>query len=107
MITISLTLIDKTRTKERPDKWTATTTTDGKSFSATSRMNPCSDLARALVAANIPDQPVQLWNDNLNHWALRWKSLHAMAQWMIIDPPSSYLHRVKYKPPPENWAKTE
>jgi hypothetical protein len=107
MITISLSMAPNSQTKERPTKWVAQCTVDGKSFAATSRMNPCSDLARALVAANIPDQPVQRWNEKLNHWALRWKSLHTMAQWMIIDPPSSYLHRVKYKPPPKNWAITE
>jgi len=73
-----------TRTAESEIRWIARCTVDGVEYEATSRNGASCALARVLVAAGIPDQPVIVREPALRT-GLRRASLHEMARWTYSD----------------------
>jgi hypothetical protein len=72
----------------------ATTTSNGRVFTEQSRASAICQLARALVAAGIPDQPWLAYAAN-GTLSMRGPSIHRMAELTIKDSP---LRWVKYHP---------
>jgi len=78
----------------------ATCTVDGQDYQASKRSGASHELARRLVAAGIPDQPVRVRQVGLaGH--LAWRSLHRMALF-DIEEGNAPLHRVRWRPPPDH-----
>lgn len=73
---------------------------DGTSYEARSRLNACTDLARTLVAAGIPDQSVEISQPGLAG-SLTWKSLHWLATRMYVESVTVPLHMRAWKPQPD------
>ena len=97
--------------------WEAATEFDGNAYSAASRHGAPQALARVLVAAGVPDQPVEvhsevcLFDDGRTirteelKGGIRCSSLHAMAG-RTFNEGDRPLHRTRYTAPPEgvSWS---
>jgi hypothetical protein len=93
--------------------WGAVTEIDGKSYSAVSRHGAPQSLARALVAAGIPDQPVEVRSEvcvfdngaEIRTEELRgcisYRSLHTMAKTTFAESATAPLRRVRFEEQPE------
>src|SRR5579875_2107437 len=82
MLVIEQRALEATRTPENSCAWLATCAIGGRRFEARSRRGAPAALARLLVAAAIPDQPVEVHALMLGRWyrpALRYRSLYALA----------------------------
>jgi hypothetical protein len=111
MIHIRQRLVPSSRT-HTGSLWEASTEIDGKSYSAVSRHGGPQALARALVAAGIPDQPVEVRSEvcvfdngaEIRTEELRgcisYRSLHAMAE-ATFEEGDRPLHRARFKERPQ------
>jgi hypothetical protein len=96
MITIHQHSLENSRTAENSCTWLAETEIDRQRFEARSRRGAPQELARALVAAGIPDQPVRVEHVGLRgHMA--YPSLHRMAGVTYVEGRSTILHRARYR----------
>ena len=84
MITIEQRPVEATRTPGNGCIWLAETVIDGKRYSARSRRGAALALARVLVAAGIPDQPICVRQAGLRG-EMRYRSLHRMAMRTIEE----------------------
>lgn len=98
---------EHTRTPSNGCKWLARCTVDGVDYEASSRRGASIELARVLVAAGIPDQPVEVWDQDgaprgrqTNAPSLRWPSLHKMAGWTYKESDQP-LRRARWYPAPD------
>jgi hypothetical protein len=97
--------LEDSRTAENSCKWLAWTEIAGQCFEARSRRGAPQELARALVAAGVPDQPVRVEHAELRgHMA--YPSLHQMAGVTYVEGRSTILHRARYRED-ERFAVTE
>jgi hypothetical protein len=78
--------------------WRATCAYNARAYEATSRSGASTALARILVDAGVPDQPVQVFDKGRK--TLLWPSLHAMAKWTYKEGDIP-LRRVRWTPPPD------
>jgi hypothetical protein len=111
MIKIRQRPIPRSRT-QTGSRWEASTEVDGKLYSAVSRHGAPQALARALVAAGIPDQPVEVRSEvciSDNGAEIRteqlqgrisYRSLHAMAE-ATFEEGDRPLHRARFKERPQ------
>src|SRR5579875_2442513 len=83
MLVIEQRALEATRTPENSCAWLATCAIGGRRFEARSRRGAPAALARLLVAAAIPDQPVEL---------------HALAAMTWEEGAATPLRRARYKP---------
>jgi hypothetical protein len=92
--------------------WEAMAEIGGKTYSATSRHGAPQALARVLVAASIPDQPVKVSSEvcvldngeiRTEHLrgCIRYLSLHTMAK-TTFEEGDRPLHRARFKERPQN-----
>lgn len=95
MIEMHLSPIPGSRTPERGVEWRCVAGVNLCRFEAVSRQGAPQALARALVAANVPDSPVRIVQDGLPGWAEH-QSLHKMALWTYEESPTVPLHRTPY-----------
>jgi hypothetical protein len=96
MITIRQRALPETRTRENSCAWLAEATINGCQFEAKSRRGAPHELARALVAAGIPDQPVQVENAG-RRGAMHYRSLHSMAGGTFTEGIHTLLSRAPYR----------
>jgi hypothetical protein len=92
--------------------WEASAEIDGKSYSAVNRHGAPQSLARALVAAGIPDQPVEVRSEvcisdsgaeirtEQLQGCIRYQSLHTIAQ-TTFEEGDRPLHRAQFKERPQ------
>jgi hypothetical protein len=92
-------------TPENSCSYLAETEIDGQRYEAKSRRGAAHELARALVAAGIPDQPVRLTHEGLRG-EMRYPSLHRMAGQTYVEGRTTILHRARYRED-ERFAVTE
>jgi hypothetical protein len=97
--------LPETRTAENSCSYLAETEIDGQHFEARSRRGAPHELARALVAAGVPDQPVSLTHQGLRG-EMRYPSLHQMAGVTYVEGRSTILHRARYRED-ERFAEAE
>ena len=74
---------------------------DGSTFTARSRSGAPNELARMLVAANIPDQPMQVFDTHRDRWTIKYRSFHEAAKWTYAEGAATPLRRVRWTPRPE------
>lgn len=75
---------------------TASTIYAGRTFTASSRNGASMKLARLLVAAGCPDQPVEVrWPDGAPRFSAR--SLHRLAELTITEPDAGALRIVSHR----------
>src|SRR5579875_1920784 len=101
MLVIEQRALEATRTPENSCAWLATCAIGGRRFEARSRRGAPAALARLLVAAAIPDQPVEVHALMLGRWyrpALRYRSLYALAAMTWEEGAATPLRRARYKP---------
>jgi hypothetical protein len=90
--------IEETRTPNGVCYWVAETTLqDGRFFSVRSRHGAPNGLARQLVAAGIPDQPMEACDRRSGLKALTYRSFHAAAKWTYTEGAATLLQRVRYQ----------
>jgi len=65
MITVHQRPLEATRTANKSCKWVAEAIVNGRTYTATSRIWPANDIARQLVAAGVPDAPMQVYTAGL------------------------------------------
>jgi hypothetical protein len=95
-VTIRQYPLEDSRTSENSCAWIAETEIAGQRFEAKSRRGAPQELARALVAAGVPDQPVRIEHAGLRgHMA--YPSLHRMAGVTYVEGRSTILHRARYR----------
>ena len=70
---------------------------DGIPYSARSRSGASNELARVLVAAGIPDQPIEARDRRSGLKALTYRSFHAAAKWTYREGAATLLQRVRYQ----------
>jgi hypothetical protein len=88
--------LEDSRTPENSCTWLAETEIAGQCFDARSRRGATNALARALVAAGVPDQPVRVEHAGLRgHMA--YPSLHRMAGQTYVEGRSTILHGARYR----------
>jgi hypothetical protein len=95
-VTIRQHPLEDSRTSENSCAWIAETEIAGQRFEARSRRGAPQELARALVAAGIPDQPVQVENAGLRG-AMHYRSLHSMAGGTFTEGIHTLLSRAPYR----------
>jgi hypothetical protein len=88
--------LPETRTQNSACAWLAECEIDGRQFEAKSRHGAPNALARELVAAGIPDQPISIHYEGLAG-AVRYRSFHAAAAWTFAESQSTPLRRVPYR----------
>jgi hypothetical protein len=117
MILIHQRIVPRSRTGTG-SLWEASTEIGGKTYSAASRHGAPQALARVLLAAGIPDQPVEVrseicvFDDGKTirteelKGCIRYRSLHAMARYTFQEGDRP-LHRVSYTERPEGVFSVE
>jgi hypothetical protein len=88
--------LEERRTPENSCTWVAETEIAGQSFAARSRRGAPQELARALAAAGVPDQPVRVESAGLRG-EMRYPSLHRMAGMTYVEGRSTLLQRARYR----------
>jgi hypothetical protein len=85
------------RSQSRGSAWIAETSIDGSPYQARSHSStPCA-LARKLVDAGIPDQPVRATQPGLaGH--IEWRSLHTLATRTISESASTPIRAERWQP---------
>jgi hypothetical protein len=96
MITIHQHSLENSRTAENSCTWLAWTEIAGQRFEARSRRGAAHELARALVAAGILDQPVGITSQG-TRGEMRYPSLHRMAGQTYVEGRTTILHRARYR----------
>jgi hypothetical protein len=98
--------------KQRPDgqhrtnrgcPWIAECTVDGVGYAASSRSGASYALARVLVAAGVPDQPMHLTSQGLRG-ETRLPSIHVMAGFTMAESATQPVHKVRWSPMPDQDA---
>lgn len=98
--------------KQRPDEqrrtnrgcpWIAECTADGVGYRASSRSGASHALARALVAASIPDQPMSVISQGLRG-ETRFPSIRVMAGFTMAESATQPVHKVRWSPMPDQDA---
>ena len=92
-----------TRTPERSCFYEAECEVDGRRYAARSRHGAANELARVLVSAGVPDQPVEVRHTGLKG-CVSYPSLHEMAGWTYEESAGVSLRRVRWKPLPDFTA---
>jgi hypothetical protein len=95
---------EATRTPNSACYWIAETTIDGQEYSARSRHGAARELARVLVAAGIPDAPMEVHSAGLRGH-LTFGSFHAAAIWTFTEG-NTPLQRVRWQDPALRYAST-
>lgn len=98
MLTIDLAIEPDSRTT-RGSAWLATI--DG--YSARSRSGASFALARTLVDAGLPDQPVRVTQAGIAGY-VTYRSLHRMAGLTIAEGGSQPVHLAKWREMPAVWT---
>jgi hypothetical protein len=83
-ITIRQRTLENTRTPDRSCIYEAECEVDGRCYAATSRHGAPIELARLLVSARIPDQPVEGVTVGIKG-GITYRSLHGMALWTYAE----------------------
>jgi hypothetical protein len=90
--------LEGTRTPNGVCYWVAETTLqDERFFSVRSRHGALNGLARQLVAAGIPDQPMEACDRRSGLKTLTYRSFHAAAKWTYREGAATLLQRVRYQ----------
>jgi hypothetical protein len=92
--------VEETPTPERSCVYEAECEVDGRRYSARSRHGAANELARVLVSAGVPDQPVEIRQAGIKG-CMTWHSLHELARWTYHESATVTLRRVRWKPPPD------
>jgi hypothetical protein len=100
MITMRQRPLETTRTADRSSVYEAECEVDGQCYSARSRNGAPNELARLLVAAGIPDQPVESHHAGIRGW-ITYRSLHQMARWTYEEGRGMPLRRIRWRAPPD------
>jgi hypothetical protein len=107
MIKITEIPLEHTRTPNKSCRWLARCTVGGVDYEASSRRGASTELARVIIAAGVPDQPVEV-NDlrptrpiGATYPSTRWRSLHVMAKWTYEESDNRPLRRVPWRPAPD------
>jgi hypothetical protein len=87
---------EPTRTSENNCLYEAEAELVGKRYSARSRRGAPFALARVLVAAGVPDQPVMVTHEGLRV-GITYRSLHRMAELTIEESARSPVRDVRYR----------
>ena len=103
MITMRQRPLENTRTPQRSSIFEAECEVDGRRYSDRSRHGAPNELARLLVSAGVPDQPVEVRHAGIKG-CLSWRSLHEMARWTYEESAGVPLRRVRWKPLPDFTA---
>ena len=75
----------------------------GQSYTVRGRYGACHDIARQLVAAGIPDQPVTTIQEPQG-WRIGYPSLHPMALRTIVEGVTTTIREAVWKDPAERFA---
>ena len=89
---------ERTRSANNGCCWIAEAIVNGILYSARSRHGAPHELARALVAAGIPDSPMQVMTAGLRG-ETTYRSFHAMAGYSFKENAQTPLRRARYRPP--------
>ena len=100
MITIWQRPLENIRTPERPSVFEAECEVDGRRYAARSRHGAPNELARVLVSAGVPDQPVEMRQVGING-CTTCRSLHQLARWTYVESATVPLRRGRWKPLPD------
>jgi hypothetical protein len=84
----------KTGTEEAYCEW------NGRRFEVRSRHGAAYDLCRQLVAAGIPDQPMQVYRASNGAHQYTFRSVHRAALWTIEESDSVPIRVIRYRPRP-------
>lgn len=76
---------------------------EGRRYSARSRHGAPNQLARVLVSAGVPDQPLEVRQTGIKR-GLSYRSLHELARWTYEESAMVPLRRVRWKPAPDFTA---
>ena len=106
MITIYQTADEPSRSADRPCYYDATCTAKGWAFTARARYGACHAVARQLVAAGFPDEPVTVVQAP-HGWELRYPSLHRLSLRTIAEGPTTPLRSAHWTDPTEAFARLE
>lgn len=97
---------ESTYTPNDTCRWYASCDIDGTHYETSSRRGPTLKLARVLVAENIPDAPVLVYERDSKeaepkpYWSLRYRSFHNdMAPFTLAESANSPLRKGKYVDP--------
>jgi hypothetical protein len=83
-------------------QWVAEAIVNGRTYTATSRMAPANDIARQLVADNVPDAPMHVYTEGLKG-CLVWRSFHKAAERTIEENAQVPVRARRYRPPQDQW----
>jgi hypothetical protein len=92
--------LEDTRTPERLCVYEAECEVDGRRYSTRSRHAAANELARALVSAGVPDQPVEIRQAGVKG-CITCRSLHELARRAYHESSTVTLRRVRWKSPPD------
>ena len=92
--------LEDTRKPERSCVYEAECEVDGRRYSARSRHGAPCELARVLVSAGVPDQPVEVRQIGIKGCTTR-RSLHELARWTYVETATVPLRRARWKPLPD------
>ena len=95
--TAVMTLVPGTRAAERGSLWSASCDWSGQTFEARCRSGAAYKLCRLLVAAGIPDQPLQVFNAK-GQIDLTFTSIHMAAGRRIVEGNRTPIANVPYAP---------
>jgi hypothetical protein len=106
MITIHHQRADEpSRTPDRPAYYDAETVfVGGQSYTARARYGVCHDIARQLVAAGVPDQPVTTV-EQPSGWSIGYPSLHRMALRTVSESATHPVHGRRWTDPAETFGR--
>ena len=90
--------LDATRTPNKSCKWVAEAIVNGRTYTATSRMAPANDIARQLVAAGVPDAPMQVYTAGLKG-CLMWRSFYRAAERTYRESATEPVRQVRWIDP--------
>jgi hypothetical protein len=98
MIRVHLWPLEETRTAAKGCAYMAACEIDGIPYSARSRHGAPNELARVLLAAGIPDQPMAVTHRGLKG-EMTCRSFHEAARWTYEETATKPLHRVRWRDP--------
>ena len=102
-LTINLRANEASRTPDRPCFYDANTSVDGVTYAARARYGVCNEIARQLVAAGIPDQPVTAIQQPQG-WQINYRSLHHMALRTIEEGATTLIRGRTWRDPSDRMA---
>ena len=86
---------EETRTPNNPCYWVATCEIAGRVFEARSRRDAPRELARAFLAAGIPDRPMRITYAGVRG-TRRYGSFHAEAAWTTVESATVPVRRGRF-----------